>query len=798
MRVGLLFLCVCWSVLVCAQDENAMRQRYMQAEEEYKIGRLEEAARLLDSNMNHFTGTLKLSAYRLLSLCYLGKDDMQRAEEYVSLLLKEDPYYNVTLQDPLRFVDMVERFKKGQVTITTASQQEETVDEAPVPVTLITEEMLAAVGATTLKEALLAYVPGISSIESNYEDNIAMRGIYSSGQQKILIMLNGQQLNSYSTNIATPDYSMSLEKVKQIEVLRGPASSLYGSIALTAVINIITKDGRDIDGVSFKIGMGNNGQQKADFLYGRRYMDLEVLAWASFYKSDGQRVFIPAAEQYAFLPQDGEIVVGGYNRKPSYDFGSMLNLDNWELLFSRSHSKKVNPLGSTIFCAPYGYDNYNDYQGEGVGHAVTSTNARLTYKKKVDNSHLSLQTLFNQNESSNYDAIGNVPKGVFLIPVVNSSELYGGPFQNGFQYLHWNDYSLGLNFKIETNYHIGSKQKGILISGVEYEYFSLYDSHFLCGEKNKVLSHSYIEDGKETVPNLVRIGHEQTANAFLQVKHYFMSQLLLNAGLRFDYKIRNDNQNVIALSPRFSLIYLGDKLNFKLSYSRAFVDAPYFMRNTLLRTYKGGSDLQPEYLNSVQFTTQLNRLVPNFDFEANLFYNEAYDVVALTRSEPLGQQYMNSASMKMAGSEIVLKYQSKRWLLNLNTTFQQVISENNLMPAGNGYVNSVPKMMNNMVLNYKLWDTQRKGCFSLHTNLSYTSKQKTLLSVRPLQIEKKFYQELPGCFLMNLGANYSWKRLSLSGDIKNLFDKCYQQGGASVVPIQQLRRQVLFQVSYAF
>ena len=109
---------------------------------------------------------------------------------------------------------------------------------------------------------LAAYVPGLNIIDCNDDINIAMRGIYSSTQEKILIMLNGHRLNSYATNTAAPDFSISLENVKQIEVLRGPASSLYGDVALTGVVNIITKQGADVDGVLAKLGVGNYGQIK--------------------------------------------------------------------------------------------------------------------------------------------------------------------------------------------------------------------------------------------------------------------------------------------------------------------------------------------------------------------------------------------------------------------------------------------------------------------------------------------------------------------------------------------------------
>ena len=64
-----------------------------------------------------------------------------------------------------------------------------------MPVTLITEEMIQISGARNLKELLITYVPGMTNVECNEEMNIAMRGVYSSGQEKILFMLNGHRLN---------------------------------------------------------------------------------------------------------------------------------------------------------------------------------------------------------------------------------------------------------------------------------------------------------------------------------------------------------------------------------------------------------------------------------------------------------------------------------------------------------------------------------------------------------------------------------------------------------------------------
>ena len=277
------------TVLTVNAQESNVRLIYDQAENDYQIGRIEQAMDLLQDNMTSFSGNLKVSVYRLLSLCNLGLDNFEEAERYANLLLKEDPYYTTSVQDPQRFSEMVATLKSGlSSTITTASSQEENLNEVPVPVTLITAEMIENSGAQNLQEVLAAFVPGMTIVDCNDDINIAMRGIYSNGQEKILFMLNGHRMNSYCTNISSPDFSMSLDKIKQIEVLRGPASSLYGGVALTAVVNLITKQGADIDGVEASVAFGNYGQMRGNILFGKRYYNIDIMVWGSLYKAKGQ------------------------------------------------------------------------------------------------------------------------------------------------------------------------------------------------------------------------------------------------------------------------------------------------------------------------------------------------------------------------------------------------------------------------------------------------------------------------------------------------------------------------------
>ena len=360
---------------VFGQGDMGARQSFAQAESEYQIGRIDNAITIVNANVSHYDGTLKSGAYRLLALCYLAQDNIEEANRYVDLLLQEDPYYSITVNDPERFAELIRDKKEGKTTIVTASQQSETLEEAPVPVTLITEEMIKAIGARTLKDVLLAYVPGITSVESPNEVNVAMHGVYSAGQEKILIMINGQRMNARATNKAAPDYSISLNKIKQIEVLRGPASSLYGNVALMAVVNIITKSGSEINGIKVSAGVGNFKTGQGNLLFGKHFMNVDFMGWAAFYSSQGEKVFIPQKQAIGENPHNSYARIDAFNHLPSYDYGFIINWENFSLNFNRRYGKKVPPFADihTSMGSPYNYDNYKHFNGESVGHGMTFT-----------------------------------------------------------------------------------------------------------------------------------------------------------------------------------------------------------------------------------------------------------------------------------------------------------------------------------------------------------------------------------------------------------------------------------------
>ena len=573
-----------------AQNEyERLRSIYDRAEENYNIGRLDEAEKELTDNLKDFPDNLRQSAYRLLALCNLGNDKEEVAEEITRLLLAENPYFSTNANDPQRFIDMVERIKEGRsATITTASSQAETLNEVPVPTTLITAEMIKNCGGRNLQEVLAAFVPGMNIVDCNDDINIAMRGIYSNGQEKILIMLNGHRLNSYCTNIASPDYSISLEKIKQIEVLRGPASSLYGGVSLTAVVNVITWQGADIDGIEVHAGAGSYGQLKASMMLGKRYFDLDLLIWGGLYKAKGQKIYIPD-EETGLKREGGNALVGGIGPKPSYDVGAQLKYKNLSFLYNAQFSQIISPMTLNVLFTPYDYDKYRSFNSIKPSFATLSHHGELNYGQQLGNVYLKGTVTYDNSDLTHYQVISDYPAASIipslpipddLIETLTNSD--GGLSR----YLNGQEHTIGGKIQGDWSYINSKHHKGILAFGAEYSYFQLDDVQYMFGYNFDKQAPS-----NDSIPILGK-GHESNINSYVQLKHHW-GPFILNAGLRFDYKNRYNGTKIREFSPRVALIFVQPKWNVKLSYSKSFIDAPYLYRkiNLFLATSAGYKDL---------------------------------------------------------------------------------------------------------------------------------------------------------------------------------------------------------------
>ena len=827
MRILIILLFLCASSLNAIAQESFLRQVYTQAENDYNLGRIEQASTALLNNMKAFQGNLRESSLRLLVLCWLGLDETEKAEEWTAKLLAEDPYYTASPQDPQRFIALVENTKRGLTAkITTASSHAETLAEVPVPTTLITEDMIRNCGGQNLQEVLAAYVPGMNIIDSNDDINIAMRGIYSNGQEKILIMLNGHRMNSYCTNIASPDFSISLAKIKQIEVLRGPASSLYGGVALTGVVNIITQQGADIDGVEAKVGIGNYGQMRGDLVFGKRYFDLDLLVWGSIYKNNGEKKDVSEEsfnEDTSNMQQD-HFTIGRIGNKPSHDIGIQLKWKDLQFFYDAQFSQIIAPFTISTLAKTYDWDRYKTFNGHSPSYSTESHHVDLSYSRQFEKLYLKGNIAYDNSDLSHYQVISdnsfeelgqlmgldaNDPNNIFIYP---------GLFRN----ISGQEQNYSFQLKGDYSYISSAHHNGNLSFGTEFSHFQLEDVRYALGY-NFVM----IAPENPLIPESGK-GHENSYNAFLQLKHQWHS-IILNAGLRFDHKKRADGRTLNEFSPRIAFILLQPKWNIKFSYSRSFVDAPYLYRKTnellpLLSSERAGDNfsvLNPEFVNSLQLTFAGSEWAKGFNFEINGFYNRAQDLIMTHIIE-----HLNEAENKTIGIELMTSYRKPKFTADFNLTWMHTF-ESNLFTKNIDANNNTPAITSNVVLAWQ--PTPRLKLFS---NVLFESKQTSynldltqmilLTNIVNYILEdiiaKKNYEsaqewtdelirvketiihqeDMKARAIFNIGAEYKWGNLTLGLNVRNLFNTQYNRSGMNTKLIPQKGRWYMFDIAYKF
>jgi iron complex outermembrane receptor protein len=140
--------------------------------------------------------------------------------------------------------------------VVTATRTEKAVDAVPASVTVITREEMERQHIQTIDQALQheagVYVKRSKGIADSMA-RVQMRGLY--GQDRTLVLVNSMPVNGgYSGGVAWNQ--LSIDNVERIEVIRGPASALYGGNAMGGVINIITREPDKLS-ASARLGYGS-------------------------------------------------------------------------------------------------------------------------------------------------------------------------------------------------------------------------------------------------------------------------------------------------------------------------------------------------------------------------------------------------------------------------------------------------------------------------------------------------------------------------------------------------------------
>lgn len=145
-------------------------------------------------------------------------------------------------------------------TVVTGTKTPHAADEAPVPTQVITKEEIEAVQAGGI-DAVLSLIPDIY-VRQNEQFGLGASTVRMQGADpnKVLILLDGQRFLGGADGIVDLR-DIPATNIEQIEIIRGPASSLYGSDAMAGVINIRTRSGGEPHYVAGTAAGGSYGRQ---------------------------------------------------------------------------------------------------------------------------------------------------------------------------------------------------------------------------------------------------------------------------------------------------------------------------------------------------------------------------------------------------------------------------------------------------------------------------------------------------------------------------------------------------------
>lgn len=144
-----------------------------------------------------------------------------------------------------------------------ATGKPQRASEVPVTMEIVTAEQIRRSGAPDIP-AVLRDVVGVDDFSASLTGaDIGIRGYNTGGSRRVLVLLNGRQV--YQDFYGTVQWSLvpvQLDEIRQIEVVKGPASALYGFNAVGGVINIVTMSPLYDDANSVRVRSGNQNQRQ--------------------------------------------------------------------------------------------------------------------------------------------------------------------------------------------------------------------------------------------------------------------------------------------------------------------------------------------------------------------------------------------------------------------------------------------------------------------------------------------------------------------------------------------------------
>jgi len=380
--------------------------------------------------------------------------------------------------------------------VVTASRYEESIMETPVSIEVIDQEEIEESNAQNLADLLeLAggvYIKDNGSLMA--KKDVSIRGYTES---RIIILLDGQPYSSPNDGEISLE-TIPVELIKRIEVLKSPGSAIYGPNAMGGVINIITKDGQDIEKTNIKAGLGS--YNKVNFNISRSFKNdnSSIIFIYDSLDSDGHRANSEIERDDLFIKtkiRTGEISTLNFSLKynesnlkfPGSDLGDPsgakieeeLNINAFFLQNFENKDRRISIFtNDRDTLIPYVGDSNSQIDIKRTGLNIRETNYLNNHILNYGFEIISDESVNIYNApffgSTNYDE-SNLNKSVFVEDKYNLNEK--NIINLGIRYDDHEEYGSELSPRLGYLYKVNKNLNFNLLYGESYKapsYFQLY------------------------------------------------------------------------------------------------------------------------------------------------------------------------------------------------------------------------------------------------------------------------------------------------------------------------------------
>jgi iron complex outermembrane receptor protein len=304
-----------------------------------------------------------------------------------------------------------------------ASERSQPVTEAPSSVSFITAEDISRYGYRTLAD-ILHGVRGLYVSDDRNFSGLGARGFGKPGDynSRILLLVNGHRVNDNVFGQAQigDEFGLDPATFERVEIIRGPASSLYGESAFFAVVNVLTRTGAAMDGGTVTYETGSNGTQMVRGTMGSRLSNgIDYALSTTVEGSDGvARLYFPEFDS----PETNNGVAEGLDGHQFSQYYGRLNYGNLTFTGAYGRRRKDVPTASfgTLFNEQIEREQTIDR------HALFD----VEYARPVGASRVALRGAYDRFTSNGFYPFDGAPIGERVVvgvnDIVGSSWTIGG------------------------------------------------------------------------------------------------------------------------------------------------------------------------------------------------------------------------------------------------------------------------------------------------------------------------------------------------------------------------------------